>query len=180
MKRQNVLKIATAVTVFAALGAAVYAQDKQDKYSLKTPSGIAFSDFRGYEDWVMVSSALTPNDRLKVMVANPTMIKAYRAGIPGNGQPFPDGSKMVKLQWKIKKDAAAQFEVNVPDTFAEVFLMQKDSKRFPDSAGWGYAVFNYDPASGKFTPTADPTNCGHACHLVVKAMDYVFHPYQTR
>jgi Cytochrome P460 len=180
MKRSRILTIATAAAVLAALGAGVYAQEKQDKYSLKTPSGIAFSDFRGYEDWVMVSSALTPNDRLKVMVANPTMIKAYRAGIPGNGQPFPDGSKMVKLQWKIKKDAAAQFEVNVPDTFAEVFLMQKDSKRFPDSAGWGYAVFNYDPATRKFTPTADPTNCGHGCHLVVKAKDYVFHPYQTR
>jgi hypothetical protein len=180
MKRKNILKVATAAAVLAALGAGAYAQDKQDKYSLKTPSGIAFSDFRGYEDWVMVSSALTPNDRLKVMVANPTMIKAYRAGIPGNGQPFPDGSKMVKLQWKTKKDPAAQFDVNVPDTFAEVFLMQKDSKRFQDSAGWGYAVFNYDPATRKFTPTADPTNCGHACHQVVKAKDYVFHPYQTR
>lgn len=180
MKSNSILKLAAAAAALAALGAAVYAQDKQDKYSLKTPSGIAFSDFRGYENWVMVSSALTPNDRLKVMVANPTMIKAYRAGIPGNGQPFPDGSKMVKLQWKIKKSPEAQFDVNVPDTFAEVFLMQKDSKRFPDSAGWGYAVFNYDPATGKFTPTADPTNCGHACHLVVKAKDYVFHPYQFR
>lgn len=180
MKRKQILAIATATAVLAALGAGVYAQEKQDKYSLETPSGIAFSDFRGYEDWVMVSSALTPNDRLKVMVANPTMIEAYRAGIPGNGQPFPDGSKMVKLQWKIKKDAAAQFDVNVPDTFAEVFLMQKDGKRFPDSGGWGYAVFNYDPATGKFTPTADPVTCGHGCHQAVKAKDYVFHPYQTR
>ena len=180
MKRANIFKLAAAAAVLAALGAGVYAQEKQDKYSLKTPSGIAFSDFRGYEDWVMVSSALTPNDRLKVMVANPTMIKAYRAGIPGNGQPFPEGSKIVKLQWKIKKDAAAQFDVDVPDTFAEVFLMQKDSKRFADSGGWGYAVFNYDPATGKFTPTADPTNCGNACHLAVKHKDYVFHPYQKR
>jgi len=180
MKRANIFKLAAAAAVLAALGAGVYAQEKQDKYSLKTPSGIAFSDFRGYEDWVMVSSALTPNDRLKVMVANPTMIQAYRAGIPGNGQPFPDGSKMVKLQWKLKKDTAAQFDVNVPDTFAEVFLMQKDAKRFPDSGGWGYAVFNYDPATSKFTPTADPVTCGHGCHLAVKHKDYVFHPYQTR
>jgi len=180
MKRKNILKVATATVALAALGAAVYAQDKQDKYSLKTPSGIAFSDFKGYEDWVMVSSTHTPNDRLKVMVANPAMIKAYRAGIPGNGQPFPDGSKIVKLQWKIKKMAEAQFDANAPDTFAEVFLMQKDSKRFPNSAGWGYDVFHYAPATGKYTPTADPTNCGHACHLVVKAKDYVFHPYQQR
>ena len=172
--------ISAAVAALAALAGAVYAQDKFDKYTLKTPSGIAFADFRGYEDWVTVSSTNTPNDRLKVMVANPTMIKAYRAGIPGNGQPFPEGSKIVKLQWKIKKMAEAPFDANVPDTFAEVFLMQKDSKRFADSGGWGYAVFNYDPATDKFTPTNDPANCGFACHTPVKARDYIFHSYQKR
>ena len=91
MKRKSILRIATATAVLAALGAAVYAQDKFDKYSLKSPSGIAFSDFRGYEDWAVVSSART-DEVLKVIVANPTMIKAYKAGVPGNGQPFPEGS----------------------------------------------------------------------------------------
>jgi len=97
MNRKNILKVATATAVLAALSAAVYAQNKLDKYSLKSPSGIAFSDFRGYEDWAVVSSART-DEVLKVIVANPTMIKAYKAGVPGNGRPFPDGSKIVKLQ----------------------------------------------------------------------------------
>jgi hypothetical protein len=69
--------VVTAVAVLAILGArAVYAlgQDK-DKYSLKSPSGIAFSDFRGYEDWAVASSART-DEVLKVIVANPTMITA--------------------------------------------------------------------------------------------------------
>src|SRR5262245_15559675 len=100
MKRRSIPRIAITMAVLAVLGGTAYAQDK---YSLKTPSGISFSDFKGYENWVVVSSALTPNDRLKVMVANPTMIEAYRAGIPGNGQPFPDGSKIAKLQWKFTK-----------------------------------------------------------------------------
>src|SRR5882672_2834475 len=99
MKRKSKLTIAIAVAVLtvAVLSVmAVYAQDKNnDKYSLKSPSGIAFADFRGYEDWSVVSSART-DERLKVIVANPTMIKAYKAGIPGNGQPFPDGSMIVK------------------------------------------------------------------------------------
>ena len=96
MKRNNKLPIAMATAVLAVLGgAAVYAQDK---YALKSPSGIAFSDFRGYEDWAVVSSART-DEVLKVIVANPTMIKAYKAGVPGNGQPFPEGSKIAKLQW---------------------------------------------------------------------------------
>ena len=152
----------------------------QDKYSLKSPSGIAFSDFKGYEDWAVVSSART-DEVLKVIVANPTMIKAYKTGTPGNGQPFPDGSKIVKLQWKPKKSTDAPFVVDVPDVFKQAFVIEKDSKRFPKSGGWGYAVFNYEAASDKFSADLQsPSDCGHACHSAVKATDYIFHPYQKR
>jgi hypothetical protein len=174
--------VAIAATVLAVLGAAaVYAQDHaQDKYSLKSPSGIAFSDFRGYEDWSVVSSART-DDVLKVIVANPTMINAYKAGIPGNGQPFPEGSMIAKLQWKPKKSTEAPFVVDVPDVFKQAFVMEKDSKRFAKSGGWGYAVFNYDAPTDKFTADANsPSDCGYACHTPVKAKDYIFHPYQKR
>ena len=114
MNYKNILKVATATAVLAVLGTAAYAQDKFDKYSLKSPSGIAFSDFRGYEDWAVVSSART-DEVLKVIVANPTMIKAYKAGVPGNGNPFPEGSKIAKLQWSFKKSTEATFVVDVPD-----------------------------------------------------------------
>src|SRR3954469_23608925 len=114
MKTKLTITIATAVLVLLGV-VAVYAQDK---YSLKSPGGIAFSDFKGYEDWSVVSSART-DERLKVIVANPTMINAYKAGIPGNGQPFPDGSMIVKLQWKPKKSTEAQFAVDVPDVFSQ-------------------------------------------------------------
>jgi hypothetical protein len=173
--------IARAIVFAMLVVTAIYApaQDK-DKYSLKSPGGIAFSDFKGYEDWADVSSART-DEILKVIVANPTMIKAFKSGIPGNGQPFPDGSMIVKLQWKHKKSTEAPFVVEVPDVFSQAFVMEKDSKRFAKSGGWGYAVFNYDPASDKFT--ADPkslSDCGFACHTPVKAKDYIFHPYQKR
>ena len=183
--------VATAMAVLAVLaGAVLYAQGQSkdannDKYSLVSPGGIAFSDFRGYEDWSAASSARTeaalPDEILKVIVANPTMIKAYKAGVPGNGQPFPDGSMIAKLQWKPKKSTEAPFAVDVPDVFQQAFVMEKDSKRFAKSGGWGYAVFNYDAASDKFTP--DPkslSDCGYACHTPVKAKDYIFHPYQKR
>ena len=174
--------VATAVTVLGVLGAVVLCAQSRDndKYSLKSPSGIAFSDFRGYEDWAVVSSAHT-DERLKVIVGNPTMIKAFKGGIPLNGQPFPDGSMIVKLQWTPKKSTEAPFVVDVPDVFKEAFVMEKDSKRFPKSGGWGYAVFNYDAASDKFTPDAkNLSDCGYACHTPVKARDYIFHPYQKR
>jgi hypothetical protein len=180
--------VATAVAVLTLLvAAALYAQgqdnnqdNNKDKYSLISPGGIAFSDFRGYEDWAAASSART-DEVLKVIVANPAMIKAYKAGVPGNGQPFPQGSMIVKLQWKPKKSTEAQFAVDVPDIFTQAFVMEKDSKRFPKTGGWGHAVFNYDAASDQFT--ADPkslSDCGNACHTVVKAKDYIFHPYEKR
>jgi len=178
MKRKTQLTIAMATAVLAVLGIA--ADSAQDKYSLKSPSGIAFSDFRGYEDWSVVSSART-DEVLKVIVANPTMIQAYKDGVPGNGQPFPDGSKIAKLQWKFKKSTEAPFPVDVPDIFSQAFVMEKDGKRFSKSGGWGYAVFNYEAATDKFS--ADPkslSDCGNVCHVKVKAKDYIFHPYQKR
>jgi hypothetical protein len=87
----------------------------------------------------------------------------------------------VKLQWKPKKSTEAPFVVDVPDVFTQAFVIEKDSKRFPKSGGWGYALFNYDAPSDKFS--VDPTgvaDCGNACHTVVKNKDYIFHPYQKR
>lgn len=178
MKRNEVLLIAAAAAALTvAEGAAAVAA--HDKYTLKTPDGVAFADFKGYEDWAVVSSART-GEVLKVIVANPTMIKAYKAGIPGSGKPFPEGSKIAKLQWKPKKSTEAPFDVDVPDTFSQAFLMEKDSRRFAKSGGWGYALFNYDPATDSFTADAAPADCGNACHTAVKAKDYIFHPYQKR
>jgi len=174
------------VTVLAVLIAvSVYAQDggpsnALDRYSLKSPSGVAFSDFRGYEDWALVSSART-DEVQKVIVANPAMIMAFKAGVPGEGQTFPDGSMIVKLQWSQKKSTEATFAVDVPDRFKQAFVMEKDSKRFPNSGGWGYAVFNYDVATNKFSPDAKSlSDCGNACHKAVKTKDYIFHPYEMR
>ena len=187
VKRLTGLTIFVVVVTLLAvvIAVAVHAQGEgainaEDKYSLKSPSAIAFSDFRGYEDWAAVSST-RQDEILKVIVANPAMITAYKAGVPGNGQPFPDGSRIVKLQWKQKKSTDAQFAVDVPDVFTQAFVMEKDSKRFAKTGGWGYAVFNYDAVSGKFTADAKSlSDCGNACHTAVKAKDYIFHPYEMR
>src|SRR3954449_1682844 len=175
MQGKSKLRVAAATALLGRLaGADVYGPGPlpQDKYALKSPDGIAFSDFRGYEDWAVVSSART-DEVLKVIVANPAMIKAYKAGVPGNGQAFPDGSRIVKLQWKPKKSADAQFVVDVPDVFTQAFVIEKDSKKFPATGGWGYAVFNYDAVSRQFAADPATADCGH---LAVKSKDYIFHP----
>src|SRR5437588_1134534 len=177
MQRKSKPTIAIATAALAIWGAAaVYAADK---YTLKSPDGVAFSDFRGYEDWAVVSSART-DEVLKVIVANPAMIEAFKAGAPGDGKPFPDGARIAKLQWKPKKSTEAPFAVDVPDVFSQAFVMEKDSARFPKSGGWGYALFNYEAASDTFAADPSPSDCGHACHVAVKAKDYIFHPYQKR
>lgn len=66
-------------------------------------------------------------------MANPEMVQAYQAGIPGNGKPFPDGAKAAKIQYVPKKSSEAPFNVAIPDSLKDVAFMAKDSKRFPDS-----------------------------------------------
>lgn len=178
MNNKSMLIVAAMVFALAVVsGVAISAQDK---YAVKLPNGLAFSDWRGYEDWQLISSSKT-DDRMKVILGNPTIIAAFKSGIPGNGKPFPKGSKIAKVQWKPKKSTEAPFSVDVPDTLADLFFMEKDSKRFPETGGWGYAQFDYDPASTTFTADkAGTPNCGQVCHVAVKAKDYVFHPYQIR
>jgi hypothetical protein len=162
----------------AVLGGRAFAA--QDKYTLRVPNGLAFSDFRGYENWQVVAVSQT-EELLKVMVANPVMIEAYRAGVPGNGKPFPDGSKIAKIEWKPKKNTEAPFFVRIPDVLQDVFLIEKNSKKFPDTKGWAYAAFDYDPKSDTYKP--DPTgtvNCGFTCHTGVAAKDYIFTAYGKR
>ena len=174
----RVVSAAALGIALAVLGGRVFGA--QDKYTLRVPNGLAFSDFRGYENWQVVAVSQT-EDLLKVMVANPTMIDAYRSGVPGNGKPFPDGSKIAKIEWKPKKSTEAPFSVRIPDVLQDVFLIEKDSKRFPDTKGWAYAVFDYVPASDTFKP--NPTgvvSCGFTCHTAVAGKDYIFTAYGKR
>jgi Cytochrome P460 len=178
MKRKGI-KIMVLVGAFLSVLAAVVIA-AEDKYTVRVPNGLAFSDFKGYENWQVVSVSQT-EDLLKVMVANPTMIDAYRAGIPGNGKPFPDGSRIAKIEWKPKKSTEAPFSVRIPDVLQDVFFIEKNSKRYPDTKGWAYAAFDYVSASDTFKPNATgAVNCGFACHTIVAGKDYIFTAYGKR
>jgi mono/diheme cytochrome c family protein len=159
----------------------------QDKYALKIPNGLAFAEFRGYEGWQVIAISHNGN-ALAAILGNPPMINAYKSGIPGNGKPFPDGAKMVKVHWIAKVDAGEPGAPTVPGPQHDVDTMVKDSKRFADSGGWGYGAFEYDAASNTFTPATlkdkppqgNDAKCGFACHSAVKSKDYVFTNYGQR
>ncbi len=176
--------IAVATALISASGAG--AMSAQDKYSVKVPGGLAFSEFKGYENWQLISVS-QDGGLLAAILGNPAMIDAYKAGVPGNGKPFPDGSKMAKIHWNPTKMSVFP-QATVPGTQHDVDFMVKDSKRFADSGGWGWAVFVYDTVSHAFTPgtTADKppqandAKCGFGCHTIVKNRDYVFTDYGAR
>ena len=164
------------LALLAVLGSMALAA--QDKYTLKL-DGLEFSDFRGYETWQDVAVSQTET-LLKVIVANDVMMNAYGQGLPGNGKVFPDGSKIVKIEWSFKKNTVAPYFVMVPDTLKAVATIEKDTKRFPDTHGWAYAEFDYDAASDTFTPQGTDAKCGYACHTVVAEQDYIFTAYPKR
>jgi len=182
---KNMMTIASAAMAFAvlAVGAAFSAQDR---YTLKVPNGLAFAEFKGYEGWQVIS--ISHGGLLAVILGNPAMIEAYKAGIPGNGKPFPDGAKMAKIHWNPKKNETEPGQPDVPTTLHDIDFMVKDGNRFADSGGWGYAEFEYESASDTFRPgtpadkppQANDAKCGFACHTLVKQQDYVFTVYPKR
>jgi cytochrome P460 len=99
MKRQNILAI---VIIMVCLSVVSMALATQDRFTLKAPNGIAFSEFKGYETWQTVAPSQT-DDGLKAILGNTTMINAYKEGIPGNGKPFPEGSMIAKIEWSKKR-----------------------------------------------------------------------------
>jgi hypothetical protein len=164
------------VVLVAGLGTMAIAA--QDRYTLKLGT-LSFSDFRGYENWKDVAVSQTET-LLKVIVANDVMINAYRRGLPADGKLFPDGSKIAKIEWTVKKNTVSPYFVMVPDTLKAVALIEKDAKRFPDTHGWAYGNFNYDAASHTFTPEGTDAKCGYMCHSMVAAQDYIYTAYPKR
>jgi len=183
MNRTSAWTIGIVGWLAALAGMAVSAQDK---YSVKVPGGLAFSEFRGYEDWQAIS--ISRNERVVAMIlGNPVMIEAYRSGIPANGKPVPDGARMAKVHWVPKQNQFFK-DATVPGNLLNVDFMLKDSRRFADSGGWGYAVFDYDATSDTFKPgtmagtppQGNDARCGFVCHTAAKTRDYVFTEYGKR
>jgi hypothetical protein len=176
MTRQQ-FKVGVAIGVWmCVLGLKIAAQDRS---TLKVPGGLAFSEFKGYEAWQVIAPSETDNGT-KAIVGNPVMINAYRSGFPGNGKPAPDGAMIAKIEWSKQSNAVSPYAVTVPDKLLSLAFMVKDSKRFPNSGGWGWAKFDSDSSAAGFKPIGTGATCGYECHTRVKARDFVFTSYPPR
>jgi hypothetical protein len=176
LKTKRTAAIAILIALLAGFGTMSFAA--QDRYTLKLGK-LSFADFKGYEDWKDVAVSQTET-QLKVIVANDVMMKAYRQGLPADGKFFPEGSKIVKIEWTFKKNPVSPYFVQVPDTLKAVDVIEKDTKRFPKTHGWAYANFIYDAASDTFAPEGTEPTCGFACHTTVASKDYIFTAYPKR
>src|ERR1700722_3372877 len=158
-----------------------------DKYTVQVPGGLGFSEFKGYEDWSVISIS-DNGGKFAAILGNPVMLGALRAGVPGNGKPFPNGAKMAKIHYSQKTQETYPGPPKVPGTQSNADFMMKDSKRFADSGGGGGGSFDYDAAADTFSPATAADNppqghdakCGFACHTLVKNRDYVFTEYGHR
>ena len=177
MKVSALKGVVLVAVVSTALGGIALAA--QDRSTLKVPGGLGFSEFKGYEGWADVSVSQT-EDSLKLIAANPAMISAYKAGLPSAGKKFPDGSKVVKIEWAARKSAESPYFVREPDGLKSIAFIEKDTKRFPKTSGWAYAKFDYDPKTRALTPEGTGAECGYMCHTTVAAKDYIFTRYPPR
>jgi hypothetical protein len=154
-----------------------------DVRTSKSPNGLSFADISGYESWqVIAPSYRIDKKEVRFIVGNDSLLKAYQAGVPLNGKAFPDGSILVKVAYSERKNPTFPAALE-PDILQRIEFMVKDSKRFQDFGGWGYARFIYDPKTDIFKPYGnDPsfaTEC-YQCHTLVKGRDYVFTGYARR
>ena len=184
--KSGILRTAVLVVcgcIFFLWGGVPRAQEAPNKWSVKALDGISFGEFRGYEDWRDVAVSRT-NTQIKAILANEVMLEAYRSGTPLNGQNFPDGSQAVKIEWSKKVNTLAPYFVEVPDTLKSLDFIEKDSKRFPETHGWGFAEFDYDPATKTFkaygTDASFNKDYCFKCHIAVASTDYIFTRYPVR
>jgi hypothetical protein len=171
--------LAVTAVFFTVLGGIALAQNgSQDKYAVRVPDGLGFADFRGYENWEIISTSEGDNV-IAVIVGNPAMIAAFKAGVPANGGKFPDGAKMAKIHWTKTKQPEG-LPGNVSNQLRDIDFMVKDAGRYAAGAGWGYAQFNYNSTTGAFTPLGRGAGCGIECHKAAAARDSVFSRYANR
>jgi hypothetical protein len=127
--------ISSVILIIAAVATVLgdRAISAQDKYTLQIPGGLAFAEFRGYEDWPVI--AISENGgKIAVIMGNSVMIDAYKEGVPANGKPFPDGAVMAKVHWIPKKQAAYTGQPMVPGTQHDVDFMVRTARGSPTAA----------------------------------------------
>jgi len=139
----------------------IYAAEQSPEFS----HGIAYPV--GWQSWGTIAvSHRIDNNTIRVVLGNDVAIKAARKG---NTNPWPDGAILGKVVWKETKLENWK-EAIVPDNLVHAEFMFKDSKKYSQSYGWGWARW----VGLEQKPFNLGTHVCTGCHTPVKNRDWVF------
>ncbi len=99
-----------------------------------SPNGVKYTD--DYKNWKVISMSTLFDNSVRVIYGNDIAVKAIETE---DFHPWPDGSIVVKSVWKQEK--LADGEVRAGE-FVNAQFMVKDSKKYTDTEGWGFAKFS--------------------------------------
>jgi Cytochrome P460 len=159
--------IAAGITASIPLAAGGTDREASPIYGVRIPLG--------YREWTLIGvghEAGNLND-LRVVLGNAITVKAFREGT----LPFPDGAVIARLAWKLvpsdeNNAVFGRVQSFVTGAPTNLEFMVKDSKKYPETAGWGFAQFT----GGKPDDEALHKTC-FSCHGPAKARDYLFAHY---
>ena len=130
-----------------------------------TSHGIAYPV--GWQDWATIAvSHRVDNNTLRTILGNDVAVQAARSG---NTNPWPDGAILGKVVWKQTTLADWQPAIG-PDKFVHAEFMFKDSNKYADTFGWGWARW----VGLEQQPFEKGTQICSGCHTPVKGRDWVF------
>jgi len=142
--------------------------ESKDTNVLPSPNGVEIPKY--YKNWQLIgSSHRTDKNSLRVILGNPIAVKAAHEG---KTNPWPEGTILAKLAWK--DSVHPQFPAaTVPGELQHVEFMIKNSEKYPDTQGWGFARW-LGMEQKPFGENADFAKECFACHTLVKDSGYVF------
>ena len=166
MNYLNALRTDAVIVALLSFGSLLISTGIRAEEAPHSPShGIAYPD--GWQDWSTIAvSHRNDNNTLRVIVGNETAVEAARSA---NTKPWPDGAVLGKVVWKETQLGDWQ-AATAPGEFVHVEFMFKDSVKFAETYGWGWARWG-----GMEQEAFDGgmQECG-SCHTPVKARDWVF------
>jgi hypothetical protein len=133
-----------------------------------SPNGIPFP--ADYPDWRVISvSHRTDHHSMRAILGNDIAIAAARED---NINPWPDGAALAKVVWKEgpEEDWASAI---APKEFIHVEFMFKDTEKWAETGGWGYARWVGEELVPYGKSTSFTQECV-ACHTPVKDRDWVY------
>jgi hypothetical protein len=132
------------------------------------PNNIALPE--GYKDWrIIAPSHRSDNNTLRIILGNDRAVKAARRG---EINPWPDGAVLAKLVWKDRAHEKWP-SAAIPGEFVHAEFMIKDTKKYPDTGGWGFARWKGVQQKPYGGDSSFVNEC-FGCHQPVKDRDYVF------